>query len=276
MLSIAKTEKLASIFIVLGCIFAAFYLVAGIGTSISESLGTIFIRLLSEKINIYYNFYNGLLKGIATLASFVPIVFFMFVAIRTLELSRIMLKFTNLIKWLSFKFNLPANAVVPMIIGFGCNIPVIGALRKMIPNKEQRIVAIMMTPFMSCSGRIAIYAAFLAALPSFYGPFIIFSLYLLGILVAFITGAMLKVIVPKHACYEAYEHEANEKFGFNLEILVSSIGYSIRKTKNFIMEMGKMILPLAIIFEYLLKYGVLKVIGVNMAFLFYPIGFTRQ
>ncbi|MEA5593334.1 nucleoside recognition domain-containing protein [Rivularia sp. UHCC 0363] len=86
---------------------------------------------------------------------------------------------------------LPGKSFVPMIVGFGCNIPGIMATRT-LENKRDRLMTVMMNPFMSCSARLAVYALFCGAFFTVGSQNIVLSLYLLGIIAAIFTGLILK------------------------------------------------------------------------------------
>ncbi|WP_445243705.1 MULTISPECIES: nucleoside recognition domain-containing protein [unclassified Microcoleus] len=86
---------------------------------------------------------------------------------------------------------LPGKSFVPMMVGFGCNIPGIMATRT-LENKRDRTMTIMMNPFMSCSARLAVYALFCGAFFQVGGQNMVLGLYLIGILAAVLTGLILK------------------------------------------------------------------------------------
>ncbi|GAB6888047.1 hypothetical protein JCM13304A_15450 [Desulfothermus okinawensis JCM 13304] len=86
---------------------------------------------------------------------------------------------------------LPGKAFIPMLVGFGCNVPAIMATRT-LENERDRLMTIAMNPFMSCGARLPVYALFAAAFFPTGGTNLIFSLYLIGILIAVITGILLK------------------------------------------------------------------------------------
>ncbi|WP_425354782.1 nucleoside recognition domain-containing protein [Limnoraphis robusta] len=86
---------------------------------------------------------------------------------------------------------LPGKSFVPMLVGFGCNVPAIMATRT-LENSRDRLMTIMMNPFMSCGARLPVYALFAAAFFPVGGQNIVFGLYLLGILAAIFTGLVMK------------------------------------------------------------------------------------
>ena len=88
------------------------------------------------------------------------------------------------------KMGLPGNALVPMIVGFGCNVPAIMGSR-IIEDPRGRLLTVLMQPFMSCSARLTIYMAFAVVFFRENGGQVVFALYLLGIVVAFLTAFLI-------------------------------------------------------------------------------------
>lgn len=137
---------------------------------------------------------SGLGKGINTTMTFIPVIACMFFSLSFLEASGYMARAAFVAdKFLRF-FGLPGKAFVPMIIGFGCNVPGIISAR-ILDSKRDKILTVLMIPFMSCSARLAIYSAFVAVFFPKYGQNIVFSLYLIGILMAVLTGFFLQKIL---------------------------------------------------------------------------------
>ncbi|CAG0907194.1 unnamed protein product, partial [Cyprideis torosa] len=134
---------------------------------------------------------QGIGSGCQTVATFVPVVFFMFLALAILEdlgyMSRVAVTADRFMR----KIGLPGNAFIPMVVGFGCTVPAIMSART-LTTKRDRFMTIFMAPFMSCGARLPVYALFCAAL---FGPFsglAVFSIYLAGLLMAILTGFLLK------------------------------------------------------------------------------------
>ena len=86
---------------------------------------------------------------------------------------------------------LPGKSFVPLIVGFGCNVPSVMGARTLDAPRE-RLMTVLMAPFMSCGARLAIFAVFAAAFFGKSGSLVVFSLYLLGIVAAIVTGLLLK------------------------------------------------------------------------------------
>lgn len=134
---------------------------------------------------------DGAGKGINTTVTFIPVIAAMFFFLALLEASGYMARAAFVMDRIMRALGLPGKAFVPMIIGFGCNVPAVMAART-LENQRDRILTIMMTPFMSCSARMAIYAIFVTAFFPKQGHNIVFALYILGIGIAVLTGLLLR------------------------------------------------------------------------------------
>lgn len=195
---------------------------------------------------------NGLGKGINTVVTFAPVIGGMFLCLSFLEDSGYMARAAFVVDRLMRAIGLPGKAFVPLIVGFGCNVPTVMAART-LPNERDRIVTIMMAPFMSCGARLAIYAVFVSAFFPQGGQNIIFLLYLIGILVAIITGFLLRFTLLK---------------GNSAPMLIElptyhkpHLGAILRNTwqrlKMFLYKAGRFIIPICIVL------GCLNSIGTN-------------
>lgn len=162
------------------------------------TFSTIFIDGLShllEKINTS-RWLIGLLAegaggGIRTTATFIPQIGMMFLCLSVLEDSGYIARAAFVMDRLMRFVGLPGKSFVPMMVGFGCNIPGIMATRT-LENKRDRLMTVMMNPFMSCSARLSVYALFCGAFFTVGGQNMVLGLYLLGILAAVFTGLVLK------------------------------------------------------------------------------------
>lgn len=135
---------------------------------------------------------NGIIGGVGGVLVFLPIIFLMFLMISILEDSGYLARAAFVMDKLMHKLvGLHGKAFIPMILGFGCGVPGIMATRTM-EHERDRILTMMIIPFMSCSARLPVYALFVAAFFTTYKGEVIFSLYLLGIAVAIIIAAVLK------------------------------------------------------------------------------------
>lgn len=134
---------------------------------------------------------NGIGGGLQTISTFIPVVFFMFLFLAILEESGYMARAAFVMDRLMRALGLPGKAFVPLLAGFGCNVPAIMATRTM-DRASDRIITVMMTPFMSCGARLPVYVLFATAFWPTNGQNLVFGLYLIGIAAAILTGYLLK------------------------------------------------------------------------------------
>lgn len=139
---------------------------------------------------------TGIGGGIQTMATFIPPIGFMFLALAALEGSGYMARAAFVMDRFMRLLGLPGKAFVPMLVGFGCNVPAIMATRT-LENQRDRTLTITMNPFMSCGARLPVYALFAAAFFPVGGQNIVFLLYLTGIGFAILTGLILKSTLLK-------------------------------------------------------------------------------
>nr|WP_319391217.1 Fe(2+) transporter permease subunit FeoB [uncultured Cohaesibacter sp.] len=137
---------------------------------------------------------KGIGVGIQTVATFVPVVAFLFLFLTILEESGYMARAAFVVDRAMISIGLPGKSFVPMLLGFGCNVPAIMASRT-LDNPRDRIVTALMAPFMSCGARLPVYALFAAAFFPTGGQNLVFLLYIIGILFAVFTGLVLKKAV---------------------------------------------------------------------------------
>ena len=139
---------------------------------------------------------DGAGGGVQTVATFIPVIGFMFLFLSILEDSGYMARAAFVMDRLMRLVGLPGKSFVPMLVGFGCNVPAIMATRT-LENSRDRLMTIMMNPFMSCGARLPVYALFAAAFFPIGGQNIVFGLYILGILAAILTGLVMKKTLLK-------------------------------------------------------------------------------
>ena len=154
---------------------------------------------------------GGIGTGIQTVATFVPIIFAMFLALSLLEDSGYMARAAYVMDRFMRSIGLPGKSFVPMMVGFGCTVPAIMGTRT-LDSRRDRFTTIFMSPYMSCGARLPVYALFAAAFfPSRSGA-IVLSLYVAGIAVAILTGLLLKLTLfkgtPSHFVMELPPYHA--------------------------------------------------------------------
>ena len=252
-----------------------------------QFVGAFLIDGLSEVLTFYScpEWLNVLLTqgiggGIQVVATFIPIVGFLFLFLSMLEDSGYMARAAFVMDRFMRFLGLPGKAFVPMIVGFGCNVPAIMATRT-LENPHDRILTNLMNPFMSCGARLPVYALFAAAFFPINGQNIVFSLYLLGIGVAVLTG-----LIMRHTLFKG------ETSSFIMELptyhLPTLQGVLIRtgdRLKSFVVNAGKIIVPMVLVLNFLNALGtdgsfgrentnqsVLSEIGRKLTFAFEPMG----
>ena len=119
--------------------------------------------------------------------TFIPVIGFLYLCLSFLEDSGYLARAAFVVDRLMASIGLPGTAFVPLIVGFGCNVPAVMAARTLSRDSD-RLMTIAMAPFMSCGARLTVYALFAAAFFPSNGQNIVFGLYLLGIGLAVFTG----------------------------------------------------------------------------------------
>jgi ferrous iron transport protein B len=134
---------------------------------------------------------QGVGGGIRTVSTFIPVIAAMFLCLSFLEDSGYLARAAMVMDRVMRVIGLPGKAFVPMLVGFGCNVPAIMGTRTLDSTRD-RLLSIMMIPYMSCGARLPVYALFAAAFFPYNGQNVVFALYLTGVAVAALTGLVLK------------------------------------------------------------------------------------
>jgi len=193
---------------------------------------------------------QGIGGGIQVIATFIPIIGFLFMFLSALEDSGYMARAAFVMDRFMRMIGLPGKSFVPMIVGFGCNVPAIMATRT-LENQRDRILTNLMNPFMSCGARLPVYALFAAAFFPVGGQNLVFGLYLLGIAIAVLTGLIMRYTLFK-----------GESAPFIMELpayhLPTLRGVFIRtwdRLKSFLFNAGKVIIPMVLVLNFLNALG---------------------
>ena len=143
---------------------------------------------------------DGIFGGMGAVVVFVPLIVVLYFFLGILEDTGYMARAAYVMDGVMRKLGLHGKTFISMIIGFGCNVPGIMATRT-LENKKDRMIAILINPFMSCGARIPIYMLFIAAFFPDNGGFVLFSLYLLGIVMALLVGKIFSKTLFKGESY---------------------------------------------------------------------------
>ncbi|MCP5088780.1 MAG: Fe(2+) transporter permease subunit FeoB [Rhodobacteraceae bacterium] len=269
------TINLGGAFIDFFDIAAQTIFVDGVGAALDAVGSPVWIKVLVA---------DGLGGGIQVVATFIPIIGFLYLFLSLLEDSGYMARAAFLMDRYMRIIGLPGKAFVPLIVGFGCNVPSIMATRT-LEQQRDRTMAVLMSPFMSCGARLAVYALFTAAFFPSGGQNIVFALYLIGIAAAIGTGYLLKSTLLKGETtpflmeLPAY-HMPNAK-----GVLLHSWG----RLKSFIFGAGRIIVIVVVVLSFLNSAGTdgsfgnedsdksaLSAVGRAIVPVFKPLGITDE
>lgn len=228
---------------------------------------------------------SGAGKGINTTISFIPVIGAMFLFLSFLEGSGYMARAAYIMDRFMRSIGLPGKAFVPLIVGFGCNVPAIMATRT-LHHKRDRVLAIMMSPFMSCGARLAIFAVFTSAFFPGGGQNVVFALYLIGIVIAVLTGLLLRKTLLKGDPTPMIL----ELPPYHMPTGQTLLLHTWSRLKSFIWRAGKLIVPLCILIGALNAVtidghfsqddanhkSVLSMVGKTLTPVFSPMGISQD
>lgn len=227
---------------------------------------------------------NGIGGGIQVIATFIPVIGFLYLFLSFLEDSGYMARAAFVMDRFMRLVGLPGKSFVPLIVGFGCNVPAIMATRT-LENQRDRILTILMNPFMSCGARLPVYVLFAAVFFPVGGQNLVFGLYLLGIAAAIMTGLIMKNTILKGNAAPL----VMELPPYHLPTLQSIVLRTWERLKSFIFRAGKVIVPMVLVLTFLNSWGtdgsfgnensnksVLSEIGRTLTPAFQPLGITAE
>jgi ferrous iron transport protein B len=227
---------------------------------------------------------QGLGGGLQVVATFIPIIACLYLFLSFVEDAGYMARAAFVMDRFMRAIGLPGKAFVPMIVGFGCNVPAVMATRTLESARERKLT-ILMNPFMSCSARLPVYVLFAAAFFPGNGQNLVFALYLIGISMAVLTG-----LVMKHSLL------SGESSGFLMEMptyhLPTLKGVLLRtwdRVKLFIRDAGRVIIIMVLALNVLNSIGsdgsignensensMLSAIGKTLTPVFSPLGIDED
>jgi len=227
---------------------------------------------------------NGIGGGVQVTATFIPVIAFLYLFLSVLEDSGYMARVTFVMDRAMRAVGLPGKSFVPLIVGFGCNVPAIMATRT-LEQQRDRILTIVMAPFMSCGARLPVYALFATAFFPSGGQNIVFGLYLTGIAAAVLTGLVMKnTLLPGKTMPFVMELPP-----YHLPTLKGVLTRTWDRTKSFMFRAGKIIVPMVLVLNFLNALGtdgsfsdeesdksVLSEVGRGIAPAFSPLGLNEE
>ncbi len=227
---------------------------------------------------------DGFGGGIQLVATFIPVIGFLFLCLSVLEDSGYMSRAAFVVDRLMARIGLPGTAFVPLIVGFGCNVPAVMASRTMGRDSD-RLLTIAMAPFMSCGARLTVYALFAAALFPSNGSAIVFGLYLVGITMAVATGFVFrKQMFPKEVTPSFQEMPA-----YHVPVVRNILITTWFRLRGFVLRAGKTIVLVVVALSFLNSFSfdgtfgnedseasALSTIGKQITPVFAPIGLRED
>ncbi|WP_372846602.1 Fe(2+) transporter permease subunit FeoB [Pontiella sp.] len=193
---------------------------------------------------------EGLGGGIQTVSTFIPPIFFIFLCLSFLEDSGYMSRAAFVMDHFLRRIGLPGKAFIPMLVGFGCNVPGIMATRT-LECRRDRILAILMNPFMSCGARLPVYTLFAAAFFPDKGGAVIFAIYITGIALAVMTGLLFK----KTLLQGEVTSFVMELPPYHMPTFSGVMYHTWHRLKSFILKAGKVILLIVAVLGFLNSMG---------------------
>ena len=229
---------------------------------------------------VYALVVDGILGGVGSVLGFLPEITILFIVLSILEDTGYMARAAFIMDRILRKFGLSGKSFIPMIIGFGCTVPALMATRT-LENERDRRLTMIIVPFMSCSARFPIYAVFAAALFSDHQAAAVYSMYLLGIAVAILSGIVLKRYVTK-GITSNFILELPE---YHWPTLRNLTLHTWDKIKGFIIKAGTILVLASIVIYVMSTYtftlqpaldaadSIIGSIGTFIAPIFSPLGF---
>ncbi len=229
---------------------------------------------------------NGIFGGLAAVVGFLPQLAILFFALAILEDSGYMARAAFIMDRALRRFGLSGKSFIPMLIGFGCSVPAMASTRT-LDNDEDRKITTMIIPFVSCGAKAPIYGVFAGALFGGGSFLVVFSMYILGLLVAIFSAILFKKTIFKSAKAN-YIMELPE---YRKPTLRNILMHTWERCKDFLVKAGTILLAAFIIIWFFSYFGfvngefrllaeseignsILASIGRFVLPIFKPIGFT--
>jgi ferrous iron transport protein B len=222
---------------------------------------------------------DGIVGGVGSVIVFVPVVMTLFLGISFLEDSGYMARAAFIMDKAMRKMGLSGKAFIPLIVGFGCSVPGIMTARTLESEKDRKLTALLV-PLMSCNARLPVYALFASVFFPGRETAVVFSLYLLGILLAFLLGMLFKRTIfrkdEEPFIIELPEYKAPE--------LKNLMSHTWEKGKDFLKKAGTLIFSVSVVVWFLsnfslsgmtdINHSILAGVGSFVSPVFIPLGFA--
>ena len=189
---------------------------------------------------------NGIIGGVGSVAVFLPNILILYLFISLMEDSGYMARAAFIMDRLMHRMGLHGKSFIPMLMGFGCNVPAIMATRT-IESHSSRIITILITPFMSCSARLPVFILLAGTFFPKYAPLVMIGLYLFGIVIAALTARLLR-IVKYHKDETPFVMELPP---YRWPTMRSTLRHMWEKCEQYIKKIGTVVLTATVIIWFL-------------------------
>ncbi len=193
---------------------------------------------------------DGIGGGVRLVSTFIPVIACLFLFLSFLEDSGYMGRAAFIVDRLMRRVGLPGKSFVPLIVGFGCNVPAVMATRS-LDSEHDRVLTTLMAPYMSCGARLTVYALFAVAFFPTNGQNLVFALYLLGIVVA----VMSALIVRRYLLPRASSTFVMELPAYHMPTLRGLFIHTWHRLKGFVVRAGKAIVIVVIVLNLVSTIG---------------------
>lgn len=221
---------------------------------------------------------EGIAKGVGAVIVFLPVILALFLCISFLEDSGYMARAAFIMDKMMRKMGLSGKAFIPLIIGFGCSVPGVMSARTLESEKDRKLTALLV-PLMSCNARLPVYALFAAAFFKGREASVVSSLYILGVLMAFVAALIFKNIFFK----KDEEPFIIELPGYKLPDFRNLMLHTWEKGKGFVKKAGTVIFSASILVWFLSNFNLNGMVNMDESFMahiggaltpvFIPLGF---
>ena len=192
---------------------------------------------------------NGIIAGVGSVAVFLPQILILYLFISLMEDSGYMARAAFIMDRIMHKMGLHGKSFIPMLMGFGCNVPAIMATRT-IESRSSRIITVLITPFMSCSARLPVLILFAGTFFPKHAPLVLIGLYVLGVLTAAVTARLLR-----KAKFKADETPfVMELPPYRMPTLRATLRHMWEKCEQYLRKIGTIILAATVIIWFLSYY----------------------
>ena len=191
---------------------------------------------------------DGVIGGVGSVIVFLPNIIILYLFISFMEDSGYLARAAFIMDRVMHRIGLHGKSFIPLVMGFGCNVPAIMATRT-IESRSSRLITVLITPFMSCSARLPIYILFVGTFFPDHGGLVLFGLYLLGIALAVVTARLMRRFL-----YKVDETPfVMELPPYRMPTMRATLSHMWDKSAQYLRKMGGLIL-VASLFVWFLSY----------------------